>query len=90
MRGERIMRGKSEGLIIPLISHYTSIVYTHPSLSRKLLQPLSLNQMYEKRTQATIYTLSYGSKALVLYEIRRVSIEVQEYRSIVRNEGNDY
>ena len=29
------------------------------------------------------------SKALVLYEIRRVSIEVQEYRSIVRNEGND-
>ena len=30
-----------------------------------------------------------AQKALVLYEIRRVSIEVQEYRSTVRNEGND-
>ena len=55
----------------------------------KILQLSSLNQMYEERTQVTIYTISYNSKALVLYEIRRVSIEVQEYRSIVRNEGND-
>ena len=33
---------------------------------------------------------SYSSKALILYEIGRASIEVREYRSIVRNEGNDY
>ena len=30
-----------------------------------------------------------AQKALVLYDIRKVRIEVQEYRSIVRNEGND-
>ena len=45
--------------------------------------------MYEERTQAPIYTSSYCSKAPILYEIKRVSIEVQEYGSIVRNEGND-
>ena len=74
------------------VSHYTSIFlffYTHPSLSRKILQLSTLNQIYEERTQATIYTSSYSSKALILYEIRRVSIEVQEYRSRVRNDGND-
>ena len=62
--------------------------YTYPSLSRKILQLSSLNKIHEERTQATIYTSSYSSKALILYEIRRVSIEAQEYRSIVRNDGN--
>ena len=63
---------------------------THTSLSRKILQLSRLKQMYEERTQATIYASSYSSKALIFYEIKRVSIEVKEYRSIVRNDGNDY
>ena len=58
-------------------------------LSRKILQLQSSKQTYEEWTQAIIHTSGYSSKALVLYEIRRVSIEVHEYRSIVRNEGND-
>ena len=66
-----------------LLYFCTSILITHPSLSRKLLQLSSLNQMYVERTQAPIYTSVYSSKPLILYKIRRVSIEVQEYRTRV-------
>ena len=72
-----------------LLYFCTSILTLLYLVSRKVLQLSSLNQMYEERTQATIHTSGYSSKALVLYEIFRVSIEVQEYRSIVRNEGKD-
>ena len=79
----------SQGEIILMFLIILLYFYTQPSLSRKILQLSSLNQMYEERTQATIYTSSYSSKALIIYEIRRVSIEVQEYRSTVRKDGND-
>ena len=45
--------------------------------------------MCEERTKATTHTFGFGSKAALLFEIIRVSMEVQEYGSIVRNDGND-
>ena len=45
--------------------------------------------MYEERTKATTHTFGFGSKAALLVEIIRVSMEAQKYRSIVRNDGND-
>ena len=45
--------------------------------------------MYEERTKATSHTFGFSSKAALLFEIIRVSMEVQEYRSRVRNGGND-
>ena len=45
--------------------------------------------MYEERTKATTHALGFSSKAALLFEIIRASMEVQEYRSIVRNYGND-
>ena len=88
-KGKEVLRLETQGEIILMFLTILLYFYTHPSLYRKILQLSSLNQMYEERTQATIYTSSYSSKALILYDITRVSIEVQEYRSIVRNDGND-
>ena len=45
--------------------------------------------MYEERTKANYATFNFSSKAALLFEIIRASMEVQEYRSIVRNDGND-
>ena len=44
--------------------------------------------MDEERTKTTTHTLGFSSKAALLFEIIRVSMEVQEYGSIVRNDGN--
>ena len=45
--------------------------------------------MYEERTLATTHKFALSLKAALLYKIMRVSIEVQEYRSIVRILGDD-
>ena len=63
----------------------TILLYFCTSILTLLYLVKYLNYIYEERNQTTNYTSSYSSKALILYEIRRVSIEVEEYRRIVRN-----